>query len=255
MHFRLWAILSLVVTAVGIKADTNSDSVSSPVYHVENLLSLDYARTIALDMKHVSLSPLHWKEAQWERLAVYSSAVIGAVAVSDLEMRLFVQRNRSRLGDDFFDEIEPFGRHYPFIISGSFYLTGIIFKKPNARATGLDGFAASLIASEMITPALKEIIGRKRPFRNEGEFKFDSFSSHDAFPSGHTTRAFAVATVIASHYKQKWLKVAAYSIATLVAYSRMNSDMHWSSDVLAGGIIGYTVGKTVVKLNQSRRGK
>lgn len=255
MRLSLWVILFLVAVSVGSRADTTGVAVDSSVPHTENLISLDYARTLAFDVKLVFMSPLHWREPQWERLAVYSSAAIGAVAVSDLEMRLFVQRNRSRFGDDFFDEIEPFGRHYPFIISGSFYLTGVIFKKPNARATGLDGFAASLIASEMITPALKEIIGRKRPFRNEGEFKFDSFSSHDAFPSGHTTRAFAVATVIASHYKQKWVKVAAYSIATLVAYSRMNSDMHWSSDVLAGGIIGFTVGKAVVKLNQSRRGK
>lgn len=247
-------ILAILLLPLCARPETNSDF-SDVACRVENLFSIDYARTIGKDILHVTSAPLRWKEPQWERLSVYASAVIGAVAVSDLGMRSFVQRNRSSFVGDVITQIEPFGRHYPFAVSSTFYLTGVIFKKPNARATGLDGFAASLIASEMITPALKKIIGRKRPFRNEGEFAFDSFSPHVSFPSGHATRAFAVAAVIDGHYRQRWVKITAYTIATLVAYSRMNSDMHWSSDVLAGAVIGYTVGKAVVKSNHVARAK
>jgi len=247
-------ILAILLLPFCTRAETSFDSTNAG-YRVENLFSIDYARTIGKDILHVTSAPFRWKEPQWERLSVCASAIIGAVAVSDLEMRAFVRRNRSRFVDDLMTQIEPFGRHYPFAVSSTFYLAGVIFKKPNARATGLDGFAASLVASEMITPALKKIIGRKRPFRNEGEFAFDSFSPHVSFPSGHTTRAFAVAAVIDAHYRQKWVKITAYTIATLVACSRMNSDMHWSSDVIAGGIIGITVGKAIVKLNRERRAR
>ena len=157
-------ILAILLLPFCTRAETSFDSTNAG-YRVENLFSTTYAHTIGKDILYVTSAPLRWKEPQWERLSVYASAVIGAVAVSDLELRAFVKRNHSRFVDELMKQAEPFGRQYPFAVSSTFYLTGVVFKKPNARATGLDGFAASLVASEMITPALKVIIGRKRPFR------------------------------------------------------------------------------------------
>ena len=49
------------------------------------------------------------------------------------------------------------------------------------------------------------------------------------------------------------MKVSAYSLASLVAFSRVYHDAHWSSDVAAGALIGSVVGETVVRFNRELR--
>lgn len=72
------------------------------------------------------------------------------------------------------------------------------------------------------------------------------FSS--SFPSGHTTAAFAAATVFASEYKDDPLiPVIAYSAAGLIGISRVTENAHWATDVLAGFALGYTTGRLVVR--------
>lgn len=41
-------------------------------------------------------------------------------------------------------------------------------------------------------------------------------------------------------------------MATLVGLARIEQNVHWASDVMAGAIIGTAVGKTVVHLNGPR---
>ena len=57
-----------------------------------------------------------------------------------------------------------------------------------------------------------------------------------SFPSGHTSAAFAVGTVLAKRYpKYKW---AFYGLATLVGIARMQKSAHFPSDVLVGAGLG-----------------
>ena len=65
-----------------------------------------------------------------------------------------------------------------------------------------------------------------------------------SFPSGHATSAFAVATVFAYEYRDHLaVPVAAYSLASLVAVSRVGARRHWLSDVFAGGSMGFMLGR------------
>ena len=83
---------------------------------------------------------------------------------------------------------------------------------------------------------------------------FTPFSSSNAsFPSGETTQAFAVASVIAAHYDSLWVKVSSYGIASLVGIARIYEDAHWTSDALAGALIGTAVGMAIVHYNEKRR--
>ena len=83
-----------------------------------------------------------------------------------------------------------------------------------------------------------------------------SYSSNSSFPSGHTTEAFALASVIADHYQESWVGYASYSVAGLVGIARSYHGAHFASDVLAGALIGTLVGKSVVAHNnQLRAGK
>ena len=73
-------------------------------------------------------------------------------------------------------------------------------------------------------------------------------SGYDAFPSGHTSMAFSIATVYAKMYDDYLaVPVIAYSAASLVGLSRLTEHAHWASDVFVGAVLGYCCGNQAVK--------
>jgi len=65
-----------------------------------------------------------------------------------------------------------------------------------------------------------------------------------AWPSGHTSSSFTVASVLDEFYGPK-VGIPAYTIASLVAYRMIDTDDHWASDVVFGATLGWVVGHTV----------
>jgi hypothetical protein len=63
----------------------------------------------------------------------------------------------------------------------------------------------------------------------------------DAFPSGHATTAFAFAAVVGAEHEW-YYGAAAYSLATFVAASRINDNMHQLHDVVGGATLGLAYG-------------
>jgi membrane-associated phospholipid phosphatase len=88
------------------------------------------------------------------------------------------------------------------------------------------------------TTSLKFIVRRERP---DG-------SNNQSFPSGHTSNAFAWATVGAHYYGWK-LGVPGYAVASLIGISRLEKNVHHLTDVLAGAGIGYISARSVVRKN------
>jgi membrane-associated phospholipid phosphatase len=88
------------------------------------------------------------------------------------------------------------------------------------------------------TELLKLAVRRERP---DGSNKL-------SFPSGHSSNAFALATVAELHYGWK-VGLPAYALAAAIGYSRIVRDKHYASDVVAGAAVGYIVGRTVVRVN------
>ena len=117
------------------------------------------------------------------------------------------------------------------------FATGRAVDAPRYRAMTYDLVQAFLINAGYTT-LLKEVVHRERP---NGE---DDLS----FPSGHASNAFALAAVAERHYGWK-AGVPAYTLASLVAVSRLQRNKHYLSDVMAGATLGYIVGRTVVKVN------
>ena len=218
----------------------------------ESLFSKDYWKLTASDVKQVFTAPVHWEAKEW----LVSGSVfagIGLTMLFDEDIQKAVQRRRSHTVDDIFGAIEPFGQEYSLGLLGAFYVGGEIFKDPRAKSVALDGLAASIIASGLIDQPLKYAVERSRPSKGVGAYGFRPFSGSGSFPSGHTTEAFAVATVISEHYESLWVKIPSYGLATAVGYARMNSDAHWASDVLAGAAIGTFVSEVVVRFNKAHR--
>ena len=91
---------------------------------------------------------------------------------------------------------------------------------------GQNQFYKSFSTNLGITYGLKYSINKKRP--NGGKH---------SFPSGHTSAAFQGASFIHKRYGLKYA-IPAYLGATFVGYSRVDCDAHYTSDVIAGAVIG-----------------
>jgi hypothetical protein len=96
-------------------------------------------------------------------------------------------------------------------LAAAFVAGGLIFKDHRATETGILS-AEALLHSGIVVCVAKTISGRERPLVEEGNGDFDFLSdpnagsSHHSFPSGHTISAWAMATVIATEYKDvKWV--------------------------------------------------
>jgi len=70
-----------------------------------------------------------------------------------------------------------------------------------------------------------------------------------AWPSGHTSSSFTVASVLDEFYGPK-VGIPAYVLASLVAYRMMDAGDHWASDVVFGATLGWVVGHTVAGKNK-----
>lgn len=216
--------------------------------YAERNQHLFYPELLADDVGHVITAPTRWQRPEWQDFELAAIGVIGVAVTADRPVRDEMRRHAPN-DKRFMLEIERFGAEYSLAVLGGFYLAGSIGGNDKAAAVAQDGLAASIIASGLVTPVIKFVAGRSRPRENAGIAKFRPFSGAASFPSGHTTQAFAVASVIANHYEETWVTSASYSVASLVGVARSYHDAHFASDVLAGALIGTLVGESVVEHN------
>jgi hypothetical protein len=174
----------------------------------------------------------------------------------DKDVRKLAMRNHSKGADDFFNFTNNFGNGFKMcFLPASIYLGGLIFDDDDVRITGRLIFE-SLALSGVATSSLKIILGRSRPYMNNGNTKFKPFIINNGYfslPSGHTTVAFAVASVISARIDKWWAYTGFYSLAAMPALSRIYLDQHWISDVFLGAAVGTISGLAVVNAEKCRK--
>jgi len=145
----------------------------------------------------------------------------------------------------------------PLALGATMYGFGRVTRSTFTTNTGREVMRAVLISGG-ITALTKGIVGRARPFAAPGDP--DEFSpgrgfmngSLASFPSGHTSAAFATATVLARelharHPEARWLiNSLLFGGAAFVGFSRVYDQQHWPSDVVAGAALGGITGCEVV---------
>ncbi len=161
-----------------------------------------------------------------------------------------VQRARGTAYSPFLDRyIEPFGTYATLAGSMGFYGYSLLFKDEKAAKTSI-ALGKALVYSYAATNLLKLGFGRTRPFnqnQQNGSFwwQYDqSFGNQFAFPSGHTTYICAASTVLIYAYpEQDWIKYSTIGLSVAVGFERVYNGRHHLSDVVAGAILGYTIGR------------
>ena len=95
------------------------------------------------------------------------------------------------------------------------------------------------LVNGVATTLLKNSINRTRPFVTyPNDIHKHSVAGSKSYPSGHTSMAFATATMISLEYPKWYIIAPAFIYASGVGYSRMYLGVHYPTDVLAGAVLG-----------------
>lgn len=160
-----------------------------------------------------------------------------AISKFDFYVLDFIQKN---LRCDFLDVVMVFftrlgdGGLIWIVLTVAFLISNKYRKLGAAMAIAL------LLSLFIGNGVLKEFFARQRPFHvNDTALLIEPPSGH-SFPSAHTMSSFAAATPI-FFFKKKW-GAFAYSLASLIAFSRMYLYVHFFTDVFFGAIFGILFG-------------
>jgi membrane-associated phospholipid phosphatase len=180
----------------------------------------------------------------WEGAAV-AGAVVGLTFL-DEHVQRFIQSNRSEALDRMSSVVREFGEPEVYLtVSAGLAFSGLISNHTRLTLEGLRAVSA-VAGAGVVTHVAKWSLGRERPDENTEAEDLDPFTFRDtAWPSGHAATAFALAASLSDGIDRAWATVLLYTAATGVAWSRVNDNRHWLSDVAGGALIGVTSAKLV----------
>ncbi|MBS4055871.1 MAG: phosphatase PAP2 family protein [Bacteroidales bacterium] len=202
--------------------------------------------------------PLHYSGQQWVMAGGLTALAVVAYSQDEAMLTYFSHHLNGPQASAIEKWGSPLGNG---LVAGpllaGLYIYGATQNDSRSRQAALAGAQAFILGAGAAF-LLKELTHRPRPdqlnppnaSRWFGPFKG---AGYDAFPSGHSLRAFAVATVISGMYRdRRWVGITAYSLAGFAAFSRLANKRHWTSDVVAGAAIGYAIGRGVLLFNRQQ---
>jgi hypothetical protein len=184
-------------------------------------------------------------QIQWYEAAI-AVAGVSVFFLVDNPVRTYMLDNQTASKDDAADAFRKVGQPevwalVPAVMIGA----GLALKKPGLERSGLRAVTSAALAGG-ITAVVKEVIGRVRPDVEGAEpLDFKPFSGNASMPSGHTSAAFGFSASLADDVHPLWAKIGLYALATGTAWSRVYNNKHWTSDVVAGAVVGITSAKLV----------
>ena len=220
------------------------------------------------DIKQQFTAPFRASASDWFKIGVFTAGIAGVTLfvdkpVNQVAVNFRVKSNTLVSTSAYVTQFGGAYEGYTLAFLGAY---GYLFKKEKMKTTFWLATQAYITAG-LIANLLKYLTGQQRPNyydpvtgMNNNIFHgpFFAFTKdkngvrppeqmYSSFPSGHTTAAFAAATVFAMEYKDsKIIPIVAYSAASLIGISRITENQHWLSDVLVGAMLGFLSGRQVV---------
>ena len=200
------------------------------------------------------VQPTKWDGGDWLRLGVIGGATFLTMQVDQPIRDAVIRDNKRYFYSVPIEGARMYGELYsPFVFFIGFAAHSLIANDMSTRKIAYEIGQASLYTGAVVL-TMKSIIGRARPHDNLGRATYHSFTlmgdDFHSLPGGHTATAFVISTVISRNVEPTWLKVLVYLPAILTPISRVYQDMHWTSDNVLGGAIGFFIATWVVDVHE-----
>jgi len=241
-----------------------ANNINPSAYNENTRISFpDYFILLGSDFKQQITAPFHLNNRDLVKVGAFAGGIAVLSLLDEPVQKTAVQVKNSSSVSTVSKYVSNSGGIYEAYTLAAIGSYGFIFKNIKLQTTTLLATQAYLTSGTMES-IIKFITGRQRPnyydpARTDAEPTFHGpfykpeiaavNGNHlsTSFPSGHTTVAFAAATVFAMEYKNTpWVPVVSYSAAGLIGASRITENKHWLTDVLTGATLGYLCGRQVV---------
>ena len=278
-------VLFLLFTHFSIHAQDYKKSYFSKTFTLASTVLNTSIKTIPSDFVYMRKNV----SEDWKRSATYLGIVAGLMLFDKPITELYQQEIETRIDYKLpafhFKIFDGSPVHwlrgndaYMSYPSALLYLGSLLTGYEKGQYTAINSFKAVLYSTLITQVVLKTIIGRTRPFPDlenktivsstnidEKYFTddpYDFFNSRggkyilssprgSALPSLHATAFFAMAKVYQMEFDNYWIP---YGFMAGVFLADIKSHRHWISDMVAGGIIGTVIGRSVVKSSWRARG-
>ena len=180
----------------------------------------------------------------------------------EIDKKLMVFLNKT-ISNSIFDILMPIITNQNFLA-----IIGVIliiylgyFGEKKGRITLLVLLFAAGMSDAICAQIIKPWVGRIRPSHEFIEYinLLVSKGGKWSFPSNHAANSFAFATVLSYFYDKN--KIILFSIASVIAFSRVYVGVHYPMDIFFGGLIGYSISWiilsiwVIIKMRELKRGR
>ena len=160
------------------------------------------------------------------------------ISYSKPEIHLWINRHNSAFSDQFFKYITFLGDGL-FIIIPAVIL--IFFSLRHFVFLLIAYFSTGLIAQILKRAFFDDVVRPSMYFQGSTSLHLVDgvkLLGSRSFPSGHATSAFALFLCLALFSSNRYIKLACFIMACLVAFSRVYLSQHFLIDIFAGSLIG-----------------
>ncbi len=160
----------------------------------------------------------------------------------------FMEWGKEWWSSPFLDQVIPWVTHLGSLLAVLLFILVACAVLRRKRVILLLLFLYGIVAGSVY--GLKYLIQRPRPFQALGMasqlYQTRGEVIDPSFPSAHATYAFMMATLLSYWFPR--YRVIFYVLAGSIGWTRIYLFLHYPTDVIAGGILGYGITRIVLYL-------